>query len=548
MCLDDGSWAAPQERTGTPAPAIVASIDSAGIRRVARRGGGWGLGGERPDGAPVRYWQLPAPPPPPPVPGSRYASVGLRFAALLIDAIPLLIVASFAYVPAMAELFGATLRAISSLPPAGATDPARIQALMLVAMRGGLPKLLRGGAVVQLCTLAYFGGGWLILGRSPGMALLGLRIVREEDGGRPGPGRVAVRYTGFLLSAAPLFLGFAWALLDPRRQAWHDKLAGTLVLADRRGPAPGSGEGHGGEGTTGRQRRPSIGAVFDRGWAIYRGAPGGLFLAVGPFLLLGLVVLLPLTVVSLVLGQDQLLGAFRSIGATNVQLMAAAVPSLRADAGLGILAGPVGAVFVAACAAAVGGSAAIAPPGRVVRVVLARLPVLLALGLAVGVATAATPLLVAAVEGVAASGTDVPVGVGLLAGLSFLAAVVLVPASLYLSAVVGLAAVCLVREDLGSLAAIGRAHSLAHGNLRWLLGLVIVAGLAVSSIVGPIATLPLGVLSEAYLAGDRVPVVLSIVLDGLLGVVVAPFVGLLFLVAYEVSRESRTPGRPTIEV
>jgi uncharacterized RDD family membrane protein YckC len=32
-------------------------------------------------------------------------------------------------------------------------------------------------------------------------------------------------------SALPLGLGFAWAAWDPRGQAWHDRIAGTVVVA-----------------------------------------------------------------------------------------------------------------------------------------------------------------------------------------------------------------------------------------------------------------------------------------------------------------------------
>jgi uncharacterized RDD family membrane protein YckC len=37
-------------------------------------------------------------------------------------------------------------------------------------------------------------------------------------------------------SALPLGLGFAWAARDPRGQAWHDRIAGTVVVTT--GPAP----------------------------------------------------------------------------------------------------------------------------------------------------------------------------------------------------------------------------------------------------------------------------------------------------------------------
>jgi uncharacterized RDD family membrane protein YckC len=32
----------------------------------------------------------------------------------------------------------------------------------------------------------------------------------------------------------PCFLGMLWVAFDARKQGWHDKLAGTVVIKDRR--------------------------------------------------------------------------------------------------------------------------------------------------------------------------------------------------------------------------------------------------------------------------------------------------------------------------
>jgi len=33
-----------------------------------------------------------------------------------------------------------------------------------------------------------------------------------------------------MLSALPIGLGFIWIAIDENRQAWHDKIAGTVVV------------------------------------------------------------------------------------------------------------------------------------------------------------------------------------------------------------------------------------------------------------------------------------------------------------------------------
>ena len=71
------------------------------------------------------------------------------------------------------------------------------------------------------------------LGRSIGKLALGLRIVTTEHGTAPGLGRGLVRTIGYAVSTVPLALGFLWAASDQDRQAWHDKMACTIVINTR---------------------------------------------------------------------------------------------------------------------------------------------------------------------------------------------------------------------------------------------------------------------------------------------------------------------------
>ncbi len=70
---------------------------------------------------------------------------------------------------------------------------------------------------------------WAIFAATPGMMLMGLYIHRV-DGHRLSFWRAIVRWVGSILSAIPLFLGFAWIAVDARRQGWNDKLADTIVV------------------------------------------------------------------------------------------------------------------------------------------------------------------------------------------------------------------------------------------------------------------------------------------------------------------------------
>ena len=76
--------------------------------------------------------------------------------------------------------------------------------------------------------LAYYLGFWLLAGQTPGKRIMGVRIVRT-DGERLTFGNAVRRLVGYWLSTV-VFLGYLWILADNRRQGWHDKLAGTMVI------------------------------------------------------------------------------------------------------------------------------------------------------------------------------------------------------------------------------------------------------------------------------------------------------------------------------
>jgi uncharacterized RDD family membrane protein YckC len=66
---------------------------------------------------------------------------------------------------------------------------------------------------------------WGLAGRTPGMALLGVRVVRVN--GRP-VGWVSSVVRAMLLAYVPV--GAVWSVVDRRRQGIHDKLARTTVI------------------------------------------------------------------------------------------------------------------------------------------------------------------------------------------------------------------------------------------------------------------------------------------------------------------------------
>jgi uncharacterized RDD family membrane protein YckC len=78
---------------------------------------------------------------------------------------------------------------------------------------------------------SYFIVFWTTAGRTPGMRLMGLRVL-DPDGGHPGAVRATVRLIGLALAIIPLFAGFLPVLVDDRRRALQDFMARTVVVYD----------------------------------------------------------------------------------------------------------------------------------------------------------------------------------------------------------------------------------------------------------------------------------------------------------------------------
>ena len=68
-------------------------------------------------------------------------------------------------------------------------------------------------------------------GLTPGKLVMGLRVVDQRNGDIPGFGKMFLReIVGRFLSGLFFGLGYFWSLFDKNAQAWHDKLAGTVVI------------------------------------------------------------------------------------------------------------------------------------------------------------------------------------------------------------------------------------------------------------------------------------------------------------------------------
>jgi uncharacterized RDD family membrane protein YckC len=79
---------------------------------------------------------------------------------------------------------------------------------------------------------------WVARGATPGKMAISAQVVDARTGLKPTVGQSIGRYLGYYVSTIPLGLGLLWVGIDPKKQGWHDKLAGTVVIRRKGGTQP----------------------------------------------------------------------------------------------------------------------------------------------------------------------------------------------------------------------------------------------------------------------------------------------------------------------
>jgi len=76
---------------------------------------------------------------------------------------------------------------------------------------------------------------WRAKQATPGKMVFSARIVDATTFAPPSLKQSIGRYLGYFVSTIPLCLGLLWVAFDRRKQGWHDKLAGTVVVRVKKG-------------------------------------------------------------------------------------------------------------------------------------------------------------------------------------------------------------------------------------------------------------------------------------------------------------------------
>src|SRR6185437_4436871 len=87
------------------------------------------------------------------------------------------------------------------------------------------PLAVISALLIIAVAILYFPYFWVHGGQTPGMTLMKIKVVRDDDGGPITWGPAILRWIGFWVSTAVFYIGFIWIFIDKRRRGWMDLLA-----------------------------------------------------------------------------------------------------------------------------------------------------------------------------------------------------------------------------------------------------------------------------------------------------------------------------------
>lgn len=147
----------------------------------------------------------------------EYAGFWIRTWATVIDVVLILIITG----PILVSIYGP-----SYFASAFSTD---------ARMVSGPADFLLSYVLPTIATILF----WIYKSATPGKMAIKSKIVDATTGQRPSNGQLIGRYFAYFISFAPMGLGVFWIAFDKRKQSWHDKLAGTVVVRKKNtGPEP----------------------------------------------------------------------------------------------------------------------------------------------------------------------------------------------------------------------------------------------------------------------------------------------------------------------
>lgn len=167
---------------------------------------------------------------------AEYAGFFARLIAALLDTVVLMLPLSLLFSWLFVAVWGGANfgEAEAARIAQAQGDPLAMQAVMQqLAAEGHFSRWIMENLIFTTVSGALVILTWYLFSASPGKLMLGMKIVDATTGKPPRNGQNIGRYLGYFVSMLGIFLGFLWVGFDPRKQGWHDKMAGTVVVYKR---------------------------------------------------------------------------------------------------------------------------------------------------------------------------------------------------------------------------------------------------------------------------------------------------------------------------
>jgi uncharacterized RDD family membrane protein YckC len=147
----------------------------------------------------------------------KFAGFWRRLGAYTVDSTIILFIFIILASIACLAFFSGAISGNSKNFIADLADPARFSSIMILTWLFFI--------FFNIAYFTYFHG---TTGRTPGKMIFGLQVVSTE-GSQISFGIAFLRAVGYFISGI-FYLGFIWIAFDKRKQGWHDKIAGTVVI------------------------------------------------------------------------------------------------------------------------------------------------------------------------------------------------------------------------------------------------------------------------------------------------------------------------------
>lgn len=148
----------------------------------------------------------------------KFAGFWRRFVAYMIDGFIISVVFFILMIVAAVAYFAGAMSGDGGAIMAKIADPAQMASFTLWMWVFSI--------LMNMAYFTYFHGS---TGRTPGKMLMGLQVI-SVDGTPITFGIAFLRSVGYLVSSVVFCLGFIWIAFDKKKQGWHDKIAGTVVI------------------------------------------------------------------------------------------------------------------------------------------------------------------------------------------------------------------------------------------------------------------------------------------------------------------------------